>query len=489
MKKRMKLKLQYLSLICLALFSLGPQSGCKPPKENVRGIVFILVDDMPYAGMSLTGNPILETPNMDRIASEGIFFTRAYSEILCYPSRATIMTGQYAARHGRTDVAPGVHPHALMREPDLPDPVGPGTYTLVKALKAGGYRTALSGKWHIPRQHLTPAMARDHGFDFCHKTADRGNPYRDTENFTNEAIRFLKENKDHKFFLYLPYVAVHGPHIVPAEDQQRWKEILKGKDTGFLPDMLAGLEFVDHSVGRVLDALEELGLEENTLVVLASDNGGLTSEMYSDENRPFRRGKGTLYEGGIRVPLVMRWPGHIEPGSRSDVPVHFADLFPTFCDVAGVAVDPGHTLDGVSLEPVFSGGSLPERCLFFHYPHYICKWGTTPVRSVVQERYKLVWYPYDHVSVEGPILRPRTLSYSTEPCIEFFDLSGDPGERDNIAGKHPDKVKEMQALMEAWLEDTGALMNEANPDFDPNRPMLNSRDERIRREREKNRVK
>ena len=256
---------------------------------------------------------------MDRLAKEGMFFTRAYSEMLCGPSRATLITGQTAARHGRTDNVPGSHPYARMQEPllplkpdvntslhfdliqttRLPDPVRPGTYTIVTALKAGGYRTAISGKWHLPGMYLAPAKARELGFDFCNEDRMTGRkPYKDTENFTDEAIRFLRDNRNQNFFLYLPYHAVHAPHVVPPEDKQRWKEKLKGKNPGIDPDMLASLEFVDRSVGRVLDTLDELGLADNTLVVLAGDNGGEGRVAYCEGNKPFRGARARSTKAG-----------------------------------------------------------------------------------------------------------------------------------------------------------------------------------------------
>ncbi len=493
----MKPKLAFAIALLLAPFAALPAADGPKQRPN---IVFILIDDMPYAGPSVTGNPVLETPHMDRIAKQGVIFSRAYTEPLCGPSRATIMTGQFAGRHGRTDNVPGVHPYALMQEPlrplplgvapggfpgdgaagaRLPDPVQPGGYSLVQALKAGGYRTAISGKWHLPMQHLTPKTAAQYGFDFCNERVDRSQPYRDAKRFTDDAIRFIRDNREHAFFLYLPFVAVHGPHIVPPEDKARWKERLKGQDVGIHPDMLASLEFVDRSVGRVLDALDELGLADNTMVLLASDNGGVSKLVYSVDNQPFRMGKGTLYEGGVRVPLFIRWPGQIAPGRRSDVPVHFVDLFPTLCEAAGVRVDPNHTLDGVSLRPLFLAGPLPERTLFITYPHYLAGYATTPVRALVRGRYKLVWHPYDHLEFEGGRVTTATTRYVPKPRIELFDLESDPGEHTDVAARHPEKLAEMKKLFTGWMKEVGARDVTPNPAYDATRPLFNTRDEAL----------
>ena len=498
-----------LSLLAALLIAPLASLQAAAPRQKPN-IVFILVDDMPYAGPSVTGNKLLETPHMDRIAKEGVLFSRAYTESLCGPSRATLMTGQFAGRHGHTDNVPGVHPYALMQEPllplspettpsrnsieaesisRLPDPIQPGGYSLAQAFKAGGYRTAICGKWHLPLQHLTPKLAPRYGFDFCTDKPDRSQPYRDTKHFTDDAIQFMRENREQSFFSYLPYVAVHGGHVVPPEDRARWKERLKSENVGIDPDMLASLEFVDLSVGRVLAALDELGLSSNTMVILASDNGGVGKELYSVGNAPFRLGKGTLYEGGVRVPLFIRWPGQIQPGSRCDAPVHFVDLFPTLCDAAGVKPDPGHQLDGTNLRPLFTGGTLPDRTLFVTYPHYIAGFGTTPVRAAIQNRYKLVWNPYDHIEIEGTRVTANTIRYVPKPRVELFDMESDPGEHENIADKYPEKVSELKSLMETWMKETGAKDVTPNPAYDASRPLFNTREEALKKTREEKKTK
>ncbi|NBW96005.1 MAG: hypothetical protein EBR28_04565 [Planctomycetia bacterium] len=466
-------------------------------------IVFILVDDMPYAGPSVTGNTLLATPHIDRIAREGMFFSRAYSEPVCGPSRATLMTGQFSGRHGRTDNAPGVHPYARMREsllppPEgkpgheiddavtsarLPDPVQPGGFSLVQALKAAGYRTAITGKWHLPANTITPKAARRYGFDVCTDAPDRSRPYRDTQHFTDDAVQFIRDSRDQPFFLYIPLVAVHGGHVVPTEDRMRWKQKLAGKDAGMDPDMLASLEYVDLSVGRILAVLDELNLADDTLVVFTSDNGGVGKANVNVANKPFRLGKGTLYEGGIRVPLFVRWPGHIAAKTRCDVPVHFADFPPTLCAVAGAAIPSDWPLDGVSLLPLFAGGTLQDRTLYASYPHYLAEFATTPVRAVIQGRYKLVWHPYDHIEIDGGRITPTSLRYVPEPLIELFDLEADPSERENLADRHPEKVTELKGLMEAWMKESGAKDVTPNPEYDPSRPLFNSRDEWLKQTR------
>jgi len=487
--------------LSVLLLSFLATAHAAEPTARPPNIVFILVDDMPYAGPSVTGNTLLDTPHIDRIAREGMFFTRAYSEPVCGPSRVTLMTGQFSGRHGRTDNEPGVHPYALMREPllpppagtklggapdgaatsaRLPDPVQPDGFSLVQALKAAGYRTGITGKWHMPANTITPKAARRYGFDFCTDNPDRSQPYRDTKHFTDDAAQFIRDGDDRPFFLYMPLVAVHGGHVVPPEDRARWKGRLGGKDAGIDPDMLARLEYVDLSVGRILAVLDELELANDTLVIFTSDNGGVGKASVNAANKPFRLGKGTLYEGGIRVPLFLRWPGHVAAGSCCDVPVHFADFLPTLCEVAGGRVAADWPLDGVSLVPLLAGGTLPERTLFASYPHYLAEFATTPVRAVIQQRYKLVWHPYDHVELVGGRIKPGSLRYVPEPLVELYDLEADPGERENLADRRPEKVAEMKGLMDAWMRESGAKDLSPNPDYDTSRPLFNSRDERLK---------
>lgn len=245
--------------------------------------------------------------------------------------------------------------------------------------------------------------------------------------------------------------------------------------------MLAGLEFVDASVGRMLDALSKLGLADNTMVVLASDNGGVAKTRYSEANRPFREGKGTHYEGGVRVPLAIRWPGHIPPATRCDVPVQFADFLPTFCEAAGVKTESAPPLDGMSLFPLFAQGTLPDRSLFLTFPHYMREYAATPVRTVIQDRHKLVWHPYDHIEIEGNKISDRTLKYVAEPRIELFDLLEDPSERHNLAEKMPGKVAELRKLYEGWMKKVGAKDLVPNPNYDPADPLFNARDAALRK--------
>jgi len=474
----------FISLLLAPLATLPATAAPASPPN----ILFILADDLGWTGPSCFGNKDVATPHLDRLAAQGMKFTAAYADAQCSPTRAAFFSGQYGARSGVFKV---IHeqepPRAFHRIPTPNLAMSPDVATLATTLRQAGYATGLSGKWHIADDYPAATLrGRDggkyfdrYGFDFCNERADRSQPYRDARRFTDDAIRFMRENRAQNFFVYLSYVAVHGPHIVPEEDRLRWTERLQGKDPGIHPDMLASLEFVDLSVGRVLAALDELGLANNTLVVFSSDNGGMSKAVHSAENHPLRMGKGTLYEGGVRVPLFIRWPGHIASGGRSDVPVHFADFFPTLCDAAGVRIDPLHKLDGTSLLPLFRDSVLPERTLFMTFPHYLAGYATTPARAVVRGRYKLVWHPYDHLVFEGGRVTSATSRYVPEPLIELFDVDADPGERTNLAHRYPAKVTEMKELFTAWMKEAGAKDVAPNPAYDARRPMFNTRDEAL----------
>jgi arylsulfatase A-like enzyme len=187
-------------------------------------------------------------------------------------------------------------------------------------------------------------------------------------------------------------------------------------------------------------------------------------------------GKGSLYEGGVRVPLLLRWPGHIPPGSHCDAPVSLADLFPTLCDAVGTKLDPAYPRDGVSLRPLFSGGKIPDRTIFIHYPHYFATSGTTPTRVAIQDRYKLFWNPYDHIEIEGARIHPDRVRYIPKPRLELYDVQADPGEKVNLAEKMPDKLKELCRLYEAWMKQVGAKELAPNPDYDAKDPLFNERE-------------
>ena len=495
-----------LAPLCVLCAAAAPEPTAKP------NLVIIFTDDMGYADIGAYGCKDIPTPHLDRLAAEGTRFTSAYTVApICVPSRMGLMSGKFPARFGVFNNVYTPEENQLWMQQT----------TLADVLKSRGYRTANVGKWHLSGNssghsgndlggfQFKPPHER--GFDeFVGITGGMNSFWKGTELarlkdgkyerfkspdyltdfFGTEACEFIQrvhtknqepatKNKE-PFFLYLAFNAPHAPLDSLDEDQA-------AIEAGYIsPDRrkyAAMVRAIDRNVGRVMDKLQELGLADNTLIVLASDNGGVAKTRYSEANRPFREGKGTHYEGGVRVPLAIRWPGHIPPDSSCDVPVQFADFLPTFCEAAGVTPDSAHPLDGVSLFPLFAQGTLPDRSLFLTFPHYMREYAATPVRTVIQNRYKLVWHPFDHIEIDGDKISDRTLRYVAEPRIELFDLLEDPSERQNLAQKMPGKVAELQKLYEEWMEKIGAKNPVPNPGYDPADPLFNARDAELKKQK------
>lgn len=430
-----------------------------PAKPN---IVLFYIDDLGWKDVGFNGSLYYETPNIDRLADEGIVFTDAYANAPnCAPSRASLMTGQYTPRHKIYTVGSS----ARGREENRRMIPVPNTKTLVlhyvtlaEALSNAGYTTGHFGKWHLGDTGFSP---EDQGFDVniggYHSGSPRGghfSPYNNpkltdgpdgeylTDRLTDEAIRFLDQNKEKPFFLYLAHYAVHTP--IQAKVDLKAKYDHKSPDGGQdNPTYAAMIESTDQSVGRVLDRLESLEMARNTVVIFYSDNGGA---VQATSNEPLRGYKGMLYEGGIRVPLAIKWPGEIIPGRVNDTPVIGIDLYPTLLAIAG-AEAPAHVMDGVSLMPLLAGtGGLTARNLYWHFPAYLeaprgfpGPWRTTPAGGIRRGEYKLIEFLEDGIQ-------------------ELYDLRSDPGEATNLADEMPDLAKELHGILRNWREEVGADM-------------------------------
>ncbi len=403
----MKMIFRFLGL-CLMVFS------CSSEKVNDKpNILFILVDDLGANDLSFTGSTFYETPNIDRLASQSFVFTQGYAASrVCSPSRASIMTGKFTARHGITDWI-GARSDTAWRQLNRQDKMLPADYvpnlpkqdiTIAEALKGHGYKTFFAGKWHLGDLGSYP---EDHGFDINIGGWDKGSPVggyfspfknpklKDSikgENLTlrlaQETAAFIKQTKDQPFFAFLSFYAVHGPI---QTTQNKWhkyqqKAMAQGfKDNGFIMErklpirqtqdnpVYGGLvETMDDAVGIVLNALEEANLDQNTIVVFTSDNGGVASgDSYSTSNLPLRGGKGYQWEGGIREPFFIQVPWKNTKGKTSDYPVTGADFYPTLLDYAKAHLLPDQHVDGISLKSIIDADKLPdERPLYWHYPHY-----------------------------------------------------------------------------------------------------------------------
>ncbi len=442
------------------------------PATNV---VMILADDLGWKDLSCYGNLNVVTPNLDRLAREGARFTQAYAACpVCSPTRASILTGRYPVRTGVTDWISGrpSHPNGPIITPRTALQLKLEEQTIAERLKAAKYRTAAVGKWHLGGEGFLPT---DQGFDLNIGGSHRGSPPPSgskgssyfgpaelpnlklgegeslTEKLTEAATGFIEQNRANPFFLYLAH---YTPHI-PLQAREAEIERHRVKSAGrYNPIYAAMLESLDASVGGVLRTLDDTGLAKNTLVMFFSDNGGLryegTAKSAVTDNSPLRAGKGHLYEGGIREPMLMRLPGTIRPGTVIDTPVCSVDFLPTFCDLAGT---PAGTVDGVSLLPLLRGGKLAPRPLYWHYPHYSNQ-GGEPGSVIREGDWKLI-------------------EFYADGRMELFNLKDDPGERVNLIGQHPEVAQLLGARMRVWRREAGAVMPQKNPAADPAWPGWN----------------
>ncbi len=428
-------------------------------------IVFILIDDMGWPDTGCYGNRFNETPHIDALAAQGMRFTDAYAACpVCSPTRASIMSGQYPARVGITDFIPGhQRPWAKLQVPvnrtqHLPLEI----VTVAESLKAAGYTCGYFGKWHLGgRDHFPDVQGFDswrvaEGRHFNFKTVppmDVGKDAYLAEFLTDQAEAFLEQNRARPFFLYLAHFAVH----VPIEARQELVEKYEKKprpDTGVNnPVYAAMVEHVDHSVGRIMAKLEELGLTRNTVVIFTSDNGGLRLRYdlqgpLVSSNAPLREEKGTLYEGGIREPLLVRWPGVVEPGSTCTVPVSSVDFYPTLVDIAGDALPARQPLDGRSLRPLLEQRAALDRdAIYWHYPHYH---HSTPAGAMRAGDWKLI-------------------EFFEDGRLELYNLVEDISESRNLAASMPARAAELREKLAAWRHGVNAAMPVTNPDYDPAR--------------------
>jgi arylsulfatase A len=452
-----------LSVAAGQLWAQGMEHSAARPN-----FVFILIDDLGWRDFGCYGSDYYETPHINRLAAQGMRFTNAYSAApVCSPTRASIMTGRYPARLHLTDYIPGNRdlPNPRLKVPDWTKYLPHDEVTFAESLQSAGYRSASIGKWHLStwgddRKEYYPDKQ---GFNINIGGARVGQPpsyfapYRLemladgpegeylTDRLTNEALQFMEANRQRPFFLYLAHHAVHNPIQAKAALVAKYEAKSHPRQGQNNPRYAAMVESVDESVGRIMARLDELGLADNTAIFLASDNGGL---LGNTSNLPLRGGKHFSYEGGIRVPLVVRWPGHVPAGKTCDVPVHSIDFYPTILDWAGQTAEPGRVIDGVSLCSLLEGrGNLQPRALFWHYPHYI-GYRNPPHGAVREGDYKLIEFFEDG----------RT---------ELYNLREDLGEKANLAAQRPALAGQLRQRLADWRTKVGAQMPVANPEFDP----------------------
>ena len=470
------------------------------PAEPMN-VVFFLVDDYGWKDVGYNGSTFYETPNIDKLAATGMAFTDGYAACpVCSPTRAAIMSGKYPGRIKTTDFFGGPQGEGILRgikegKSKWKRPLIPATYvpqlpleevTIAEALKEEGYATFFAGKWHLGNEGFWPT---DQGFDINKGGHRGGGPYGGGKYFApfggmpnleqynnkehlpavlgNETASFIKENKDKPFLAYLSFYSVHTPLIGRpdlVEYYKKKRERITGEKDVFGKEpprnvresqdhavYAAMVHAMDEAVGVVLDTLEKEGLADNTLVIFTADNGGLsTSEGSPTSNLPLRAGKGWLYEGGIREPTIVRWPGLTKPGSTSSVPITSTDYYPTILAAAKADARPEQHLDGLSLVPALAGGEstrneiLEREALYWHYPHYGNQ-GGTPGSAVRMGDWKLIKF------------------YTPGKGLELYNLKDDLGEQNNLAETNPEIAKKLLAMLETHLEETESRLPTLNP--------------------------
>lgn len=471
-----------LSLLVLQAVVQDPvlaQQTARPPN-----VVFILADDLGWRDTSLYGSTFYETPHIDALARRGMMFTNAYAAAaICSPTRASILTGLHPARLGITQPAghlarvtleKGLRPQGAENQPALSaDSVTRlrlEHFTLAEALNAAGYETGHFGKWHLGREPYDPYQ-QGFGVDLPHTPGpgpsggylapwrfwpDRGRKGEHIEDrMALEASRFMGRNKDRPFFLNYWCFSVHAPIQAKADLVEKYRKKADATAPQKNPINGAMVESLDDAVGTLLGTIDELGIADNTIIIFFSDNGGMVHRYDGGvpvtSNAPLRSGKSSIYEGGIRVPLVVVWPSRVRPGSRSNEIVQSIDFYPTLIEMTGTQARNGQDFDGISIVRALEGNRLAREGIFTHVPQYSAATTQRPSTSVRNGNWKLIRFYAD-----GPDQADR---------FELYNLGDDIGENTDLAPSNPGKVAELNARIETFLEGTGAVVPTPNPRY------------------------
>jgi len=459
--------------------------------EKRPNFLFLLVDDLGWTDLGCFGSTFYETLNIDKLASQGMRFSQAYAACpVCSPTRASIMTGKYPARMNTTDWFGAPQPYNVQNHWTRNKPLLPAEYleqlpleekTMAETFKENGYRTFFAGKWHLGPEGFWP---EDQGFEINKGGWSRGGPYGPGIYFTpygnprledgpvgehlpdrlaTETVKFIAQNSEKPFLAFLSFYSVHTPLVGRPDLVEKYKA--KSKSVTFKgkkwltegeqkvrqvqdhPVYGAMVEAMDLAVGKVLDKLEQLNLSDNTVIIFTSDNGGLsTSEGHPTSNLPLRAGKGWLYEGGIREPLIIKFPGVTQAGSICDEVVTSTDFYPTMLEMAGMPLQQNQHLDGISLMSLLDQSGTPERdAIYWHYPHYGNQ-GSSPGAAIRSGDWKLIEYFEDNRA-------------------ELYNIKNDIGERNNLADSNTEKVHELKEKLHKWQQEVDAKFPAQNPAF------------------------
>ncbi len=466
--------LRLIFAVALAVCPLGVLA--KAQTKERPNVLFVFLDDYGWRDCGFMGSDYYETPHIDALAAQGMIFTNAYSAAAnCAPARASLLSGQYSPRHEIYNVGTqrrGNPKHGKLMHVPGTDTLRTDLRTWAHQIQQAGYRTGTIGKWHLSKDPLP------YGFDFNFAGSHSGSPPRGyfpphpgapgledapddeylTDRLADEAIAFIDRNQQSPWLLYLTHFAVHTPLQGRADLVAKYESKPKGQ----LHDhavMAAMIESVDTGIGRIVDALESMGLRDKTAIIFTSDNGGYGP---ATSMRPLKGYKGTYYEGGIREPFFVNWPGVVEAGSECDTPIINVDLYPTLCEITGAKLPESQPVDGLSLLSILKGESkdVGDRALFWHFPAYLQSY-----QRINEQR--------------DPLFRSRPCSiirhgkwklheYFEDGAIELYDLNADIGEQTNLAEIHPETARELHEELIAWRESTGApVPTEANPNYDP----------------------
>ena len=491
LRSRLTVHCACVSALCLLAMFQGCDSPDPGREARPPNVILILVDDMGWRDSAIYGSAFYETPHIDRLAREGMRFTDAYSASpLCSPTRAGLLTGLDPGRLRFT--APLGHVAEVILDPRVPDEGPPGERavaaesrtrlpleyrTIAEELRQGGYATAFFGKWHLGGGDYLPehqgydvAMpggtypAPTHYFSPYQMPGFRDGPKGEhiDERLAVEAARFMSEHRGRPFFICFWPFSVHFPFEADPALRRKYERKADPRYPQHNPNMGAMIETMDTSVGIVLKAVDDLGLREDTIILFLSDNGGVdwnfdpaSDQPLPTDNAPLRGGKGQLYEGGVRVPLIVRWPGRVDAGSVSSEVVTSTDLYPTILELTGLEPAERRSLDGISILPALMKQPLSREAIFVHFPHYMPLDLNPPSTSARRGHWKLIRFYAD--------------TEDQQDRFELYDLQHDIGETRDVSKLRPDLVAELNALIDRHLIETAALIPHPNPAFVPER--------------------